>query len=83
MNLWSVYFQKMAKIWKGHRGESTRGEYNIECLEEETKFEREQLKTSATGLSSSFKSVSLFEPNSASQIDESDKPLDLSSSKSK
>jgi len=77
----------MAKIWKGHRGESTRGEYNIECLEDEIKFEREQLKTSsATGLSSSFKSVSLFEPNPASQIDEdeeSDQPLDLSSSKSK
>jgi len=77
----------MAKIWKGHRGESTRGEYNIECLEDEAKFEREQLKTSAaTGLSSSFKSVSLFEPHPASQIDEdeeSDQPLDLSSSKSK
>ena len=77
----------MAKIWKRHRGESTRGQYNIECLEDEMRFEREQLKTSAaTGLSSSFKSVSLFEPHPASQIDddkESDQPIDLSSSKSK
>jgi len=76
----------MAKIWKGHRGESTRV-YNNECLEEEIKFERPQLETSANGLSSSFKSVSLLEPHPSSQIDnvdeESDQPLDLSSSTSK
>jgi len=36
----------MAKIWKGHRGESTR-DYNIKCLEEQAKAELGELKTSA------------------------------------
>merc|ERR1712032_1157909 len=38
--------EKMAKIWKGHRGGSTRG-YNDECLKEEAAAERGELKTSA------------------------------------
>jgi len=39
----------MAKIWKGHRGGSTRG-YNDECLKEEAAAERGDLKTSAADL---------------------------------
>jgi len=71
--------QKMAKIWKGHRGGSTRV-YDIETLEEEIVRER---PPETTALSSSFKSVSLLEPHPSSQIEEEwDQPLDLSSSKS-
>jgi len=41
----------MAKIWKGHRGESTWGyKYNVECLEEEAAAELGQPKTSAAQL---------------------------------
>jgi len=39
----------MAKIWKRHRGQSTKG-YNIECLEEDAAAELGQLKTSAAQL---------------------------------
>ena len=39
----------MAKIWKGHRGGSTRS-YNDECLKEEAAAERGDLKTSAADL---------------------------------
>ena len=69
----------MAKIWKGHRGGSTRV-YDIESLEEEIALDR-PLET--TFLSSSFKSVSLLEQARPQIEEESDQPLDLSSSKSK
>ena len=54
--------------------------YDIESLEEEIALDR-PLET--TFLSSSFKSVSLLEQARPQVEEESDEPLDLSSSKSK